>query len=206
MKTYFWIILSLLSVTGFTQPVDTLAVYDHHCESANPYTIDTTIFSYQHDTLYIRNVKNEFCCPKKLLALLEHKNDTLVINVVNPVEADCTCECSYGYTVKIKMTQFDKLDLKINKERFTILKSDIDTYTSDIRSKNYKIFPNPVSGILNLNCNQPKRIEITDMYGKIKLIKIQDSQFVDLSDLKTGIYTITIFMDNYKWTEKIMKK
>ena len=190
----------------FPQTADTLAVYNHYCESMNPYEIDTTIFTYQHDTLSIRNVKREFCCPRKLLALVKNQHDTLVINVVNPADADCLCDCSYGYTVKIKMAPFDTLQLTINNEKFTILKSDFASTTKSIRDNNVLIYPNPCSDVLYINGIQAKRIEITDISGKTIIMEIQDPNRIDLSDFKPGTYIISIFTDNDKWTEKIIKE
>lgn len=190
----------------FLPAVDTLPVYDHHCESGNPYEIDTTLFNYQNDTLYIRNVKNEFCCPRKLLALVKTENDTLIVNIVNPVVADCTCECSYGYTVKIKMAPFDALNLRINNEKFTVLKSDFNSSTKLFKDKDLLIYPNPFSELLHIDGIQAKRIEITDINGKTYWIKTQDPQCIDLSSLKPGPYIISIYTDNNKWTEKIIKE
>jgi len=185
---------------------DTLAVYDYYCESMNPSKIDTTIFAYQHDTLSIRNIKREFCCPYKLVAVVKSQLDSLIINVVNPAGVDCLCDCSYGYTVKIQIMPFDTLHLIINNENFTILGSDLFASTKYLKDEKVLIYPNPCSDFLYINGIQAKRIEVTDINGKTQGIELQDPNRIDLSCLKPGIYVVSIFTDNGIRNEKIIKE
>ena len=75
-----------------------------------------------------------------------------------------------------------------------------------VKSNTISIYPNPFSDILNVKGVHTKRIEITDLYGKIVRLEIQDPQRIDLSSLKPGLYFISIFTDHNKWTEKIIKQ
>jgi hypothetical protein len=68
------------------------------------------------------------------------------------------------------------------------------------------IYPNPFSDILNVKCTHAKKIEVTDLYGKIVGIEMQNPQGIDLSSLKPGLYIVSIYTDNNKWTGKIIKQ
>lgn len=193
--------------TSFLEPeVDTLPVYDHYCQSMNPYEIDTTTFKYENDTLYIRNVKREFCCPGNLLALVKNGIDSLKINVINPSDVDCLCDCSYGYTVKIRMAPFESLNLKINGEDFHITKEDLESKSKDILLQAPCIFPNPFKDKLHITGLQPKKIEIVNMNGEIQNIEIRDLQNIDVSILTPGLYILSVYLDKDIWKEKIIKK
>lgn len=193
--------------TSFFEPLtDTLPVYDHYCQSMNPYEIDTTTFKYENDTLEIRNVKREFCCPGNLLALVKNGIDTLEINVINPSDVDCLCDCSYGYTVKIKMAPFDDLNLRINGEDFHVTKEDLKLESKDIFLKDPCVYPNPFIDKLHITGVQPKNIEIANMNGEIQNLEIRDLQNIDVSNLKPGLYILTVYLDKDIWKEKIIKK
>jgi hypothetical protein len=75
-----------------------------------------------------------------------------------------------------------------------------------VKSKDLQIYPNPFSDILHINGIQAKRIEITDINGNIIKTVFQDLNRIDVSSLKPGIYFVSIFSDNNKWTEKIIKR
>lgn len=68
------------------------------------------------------------------------------------------------------------------------------------------IYPNPFSDILNVKSTHAKKIEVTDLYGKIVRIEMQNLQSIDLSSLKPGLYFVSIYTDNNKWTGKIIKQ
>lgn len=190
----------------FAPQIDTLPVYDHYCQSMNPYEIDTTTFKYENDTLYIRNVKSEFCCPGKLLALVKDGIDTLEINVINPSDVDCLCDCSYGYTVKVKVNPFDDLNIRINGEDFHITKEDLKSETKDIFLKAPCIYPNPFKDQLHITGVQPKNIEISNMNGELQKIEIRDLQNIDVSNLKPGVYILSVYLNKDIWKEKIIKR
>ena len=70
---------------------------------------------------------------------------------------------------------------------------------------NFSIYPNPSSGILNLNIdsNGAKDIKIYDSFGKIVLTRSKtEDEIFDISHLSEGIYTITVM----KWNQKLMKR
>ena len=73
-----------------------------------------------------------------------------------------------------------------------------------------KIYPNPTSGILNLNfCgNNIHQIKVSDITGKaiIERIEMQQNSTVDLSSFENGIYIISIKTDKEIFTTKIVKR
>lgn len=73
IKLFVLGLFGILSIDSFAQTTDTIAVYDHQCESLNPYEIDTTFFWYNSDTLYIRNIHKSFCSPPELKARVKQK-------------------------------------------------------------------------------------------------------------------------------------
>jgi hypothetical protein len=93
-------------------------------------------------------------------------------------------------------------DVKLRGEDYFNLALSNET----VKSNTISIYPNPFSDILNVKGIHAKSIEITDSYGKIVRIEIHDPQRIDLSSLKPGPYLISIFSDNKKWTEKILKQ
>jgi hypothetical protein len=70
------------------------------------------------------------------------------------------------------------------------------------------MFPNPTNGILRIESytNQPKQIEIWDLKGQL-LRSIQPDEYlteVDLSDLNSGIYLVSINLNEQKVFRKIV--
>jgi hypothetical protein len=79
-------------------------------------------------------------------------------------------------------------------------------HNQPVKSEDLQIYPNPFSDILHINGIQAKRIEVTDINGNLVATAFQNLNRIDLSSLKPGIYFISIFSDNNKWTEKLVKK
>jgi hypothetical protein len=54
-----------------------------------------------------------------------------------------------------------------------------------------RIFPNPTNGLLNLN--EPiKVVQVRDLHGRVLQHKLVDDKTIDISELKTGLYIISI--------------
>jgi len=72
------------------------------------------------------------------------------------------------------------------------------------------IMPNPTNGIINLDFadNNIQKLVVYDMSGKmiIEKAEIQQTQSIDLSSFKNGIYIISIQTDNEVFTSKIIKE
>lgn len=70
-----------------------------------------------------------------------------------------------------------------------------------------EIYPNPAKNILNLKMADNRKtfiFELTDMSGSQILINKTNSNQIDISHLKPGVYLGTITMDNEKVTKKII--
>jgi len=76
--------------------------------------------------------------------------------------------------------------------------------------KSYRVFPNPTSGIIQIYTpdNEPiSRGEIFSIQGqKITSINFPESNSVDLSGLKTGIYILKLVIDEKIFVREILKK
>ena len=205
MKKIFVLLFSILYFTTFAQTRDTLKLYDAYCESNNPHEIDTTIFTYQFDTLYIRNVHNGICAADMYRAVVNIENDTLKIDIIN-LYGDCTGDCSMGYTIKIQIESFDTLNLKILDENFKVVKSDIVMSSEQQILQNVKVFPNPVEDRLIVVGEGIREIKILDLNGNVLIRKLKSFNNIDLSNLKSGTYIVSIHAVNYNLTKKIIKK
>ena len=199
-------LICLASLAQTSQP-DTLKLDDAYCEASNPYEIDTTIFKYGNDTLYIRNIHNGICDANNYRAIMQSESDTLKIDIVNIYGgADCTGDCSMGYTIKIRQASFDTLNVKIQNENFTIKKSDIIMSTGQKMLKDCEIYPNPVENNLRISGNGIKKVEILDLNGHVLIRKLESVNNIDLSNLDAGIYIVLISTNEYNLTKKIIKK
>lgn len=67
--------------------------------------------------------------------------------------------------------------------------------TNDIIKNDFKIYPNPTNGILNLDGLQFKSIQILGMDGKSVFVSIIDNK-IDCSNLVSGIYYLLIKNEN----------
>lgn len=77
----------------------------------------------------------------------------------------------------------------------------ISTSVNEIETKNISVYPNPSTGIVDLDFNYQKfnsvKVEVYDVYGKIVLTTI-DNWRLDLTQLSNGVYTLAISLDNKK--------
>lgn len=87
----------------------------------------------------------------------------------------------------------------------SVLATD-DISTSKIL-ESIQFYPNPAKNILNLKIDNHSKdftIEITDMSGSQIFTTKQNSDQIDISDLKPGVYLGTILIDNKRITRKII--
>jgi hypothetical protein len=101
-------------------------------------------------------------------------------------EAGNTAECSFDITVK----------------KYTTV--------SEIVSSEVLVYPNPTSGIINLDFSEIKvqKLFVSDMTGKTLISKqaINQKELIDLSNYPSGIYFINIITNNKVFTTKLVKK
>lgn len=81
--------------------------------------------------------------------------------------------------------------------------------TTDFINKNdFKIFPNPSSGLVNIdNCieKEIKEIIVIDIHGKIVLKQNNNLFNINIQYLEKGIYFLQIFSDGIKYDYKLVK-
>lgn len=79
--------------------------------------------------------------------------------------------------------------------------------TNPFEIDNLTIFPNPVKDILQFNTiEKVLKIEVYDITGRILSSNSVDENKVDLSELKTGNYTIKVYTENGITNTKIIKE
>ena len=80
----------------------------------------------------------------------------------------------------------------------------------DIKSLGIAIYPNPTNGTLNFDFsdNEVLKISITDITGKriIEKKPVHQTESIDMSGLKRGVYIIQIKMNDKTMNSKIIKK
>jgi len=69
----------------------------------------------------------------------------------------------------------------------------------------FKIYPNPTSGVLNFS-QKVNDIKIFDLDGKLIFNKNINSNILDVSTIKNGVYILDITSDNKKTSQKFIKK
>jgi hypothetical protein len=113
--------------------------------------------------------------------------------------------------------QASRMYYAVNSYYPTLLGSDACSVVDGIESPSdfeLSVYPNPSSGIVNLdmfttkNIGSKVNIRVTDIIGKIvKEYVIQNPNGyihqLDLRQQPNGIYFISIYNDNYKRTERI---
>ncbi len=79
-----------------------------------------------------------------------------------------------------------------------------------ISDNNFRIYPNPTNGVINFICDKVSRfnVKVFDVFGKVHFEKARmtNKEYVDITQLQSGLYFIQITDGiNYK-TEKIWKQ
>lgn len=79
---------------------------------------------------------------------------------------------------------------------------------NDIDKLNVFIYPNPTSGILNIQTQSNVDIDVFDITGKLihSEFGVSDGDQIDLSNLKSGLYLVKMFDEVNESTQKIIIK
>ncbi len=93
---------------------------------------------------------------------------------------------------------FNSFDLKVN-ENLSVSEND---------NKSFKLYPNPVKDILIYDSGKSiEKLEIYDIAGAMKKIKIIDYNKLDVSNLSKGVYILKVyFKNNISQTHKFIKE
>ncbi len=78
--------------------------------------------------------------------------------------------------------------------------------SQEVNSLNdFKIYPNPSSDYLNFN-HKIEYVKIFDIQGKLVLNRKINSNNLNISELKNGVYIVEVFSENKKSSQKFIKK
>ncbi|HMI08483.1 MAG TPA: Omp28-related outer membrane protein [Flavobacterium sp.] len=80
--------------------------------------------------------------------------------------------------------------------------------TTAFNTKNHGVYPNPTTGVFNINTDNPVSVTVADFLGKVvyRAANVGRETAIDLSGLQRGIYFAQISGDNTSSTEKIILK
>jgi len=119
---------------------------------------------------------------------------------------------SLNNTLTVAETVYNNnLESEINTSSENLIKAityfhSMEVSISEIENSYVNIYPNPTSGIINIDTkdNYLKSIKVTNNKGQI--VHKSTEEVIDLSNLDSGIYYITLQFQNYEFTKMIMKK
>lgn len=186
-------------------PWHTSGLYDAKCESMNPHEIDTTYFWYRSDTLFIRNINNEFCTSDGRVAFYTVQFNTYDIGILD-YGLNCLADCSFGYTLKIPTEPFDTIQVILNWESFQVVYKDIVNSVSNLSENQPKIFPNPVKDILNIDIEDIRAVKIFAVSGQMLQSHIGVEKEISVTNLKKGTYIVQVVTGRGSYTQKIVKQ
>lgn len=90
--------------------------------------------------------------------------------------------------------------------QYTLPQSIVSVFETKVASKPYRLFPNPASGScrLEVNSGQPANYSIYTSEARLLRSGETDANVIDLRDLSSGLYIITIEIDNNLYSEKLV--
>ena len=94
-------------------------------------------------------------------------------------------------------------------DSFDVTITDINMSVQDNSNQNFKIFPNPTNGLINLSSQSLSMIsfDVFTIEGKLKKsYKNQSTENIDFSYLENGVYFIRFYLNNKVVIRKIIKK
>lgn len=83
------------------------------------------------------------------------------------------------------------------------------TSVKQISGTSFRVFPNPVENRITVQSSNMKGLTVSDLLGRtLNIYKFQatNSKEIDMSNLKSGIYFISVATDHGTFTSKLMKK
>lgn len=118
------------------------------------------------------------------------QNPTVTYNSEGIYQVSLTCTNNAGNNT-ITKTSYISVSTSLAVENFT--------------EKIISFFPNPTSGILNIETNKDFELELYSTTGSL-LIKTKNKNSIDLSSLNNGLYILIIKIDDKILTNKIIKE
>jgi hypothetical protein len=142
-------------------------------------------------------------------AQIEMTLDPDYAQTVTPVSADVTS--FNGASVRIIVRHFDTFDMELLYIDDILLSQEL-LGTEQFASSKFSVFPNPASNVINVSAKTSQTITgvaIADLNGRIVLQTSFDSLSnaqLNIADLSTGVYTMTIKSAEGETVKKIVKK
>ena len=65
---------------------------------------------------------------------------------------------------------------------------------TEIAASNFRLFPNPTTGLVRISEGTADRIQVVDQLGRVVMVQNTPSQQIDLKALPTGVYTLLLDM------------
>jgi len=79
------------------------------------------------------------------------------------------------------------------------------TSIPDVSALGIAVYPNPTHDVLSIDTRLDIQIEVHDLMGKL-LIKTENVNRLDLSDLSNGLYNLSIIHENKRYNKQIIKQ
>lgn len=125
--------------------------------------------------------------------IVGYHNDTLVINT------------SGIYTVTLHHEFCPNFD-RTQQVQYTFI--DCTTGITPINETPFTVYPNPGTGIFNLECRRAMKVTVYDVYGKMVWTQNVNTgkQPIDLNDQPAGIYFVHAYSDGRGYNLKLIKR
>ena len=75
----------------------------------------------------------------------------------------------------------------------------------DVSSLGIVVYPNPTENILIIETRLKIELEVYDLMGKL-LIKTKNINRLDLSDLSSGLYNLSVIHEGKRYNKQIIKQ
>ena len=68
-----------------------------------------------------------------------------------------------------------------------------------------RLYPNPTTGVLNIEAEEVQRVEVYDLGGRV-VIRSEQPTAIDFSTVPTGVYYVKVVCQHYTTVHKVVKK
>lgn len=163
-------------------------------------TVSKPTYAYNTDTLYKISSKLKLGGDFWIGTI---NSTTDMLNIGFDMNNNHKDKLYYNLSGSWTNSQFDgSLMMKPVFGKFALGQTAIDKPTTRI---DFTIYPNPATNHISLNLpegEQPERIRIVNLAGRIVLSKNYDNNSIDISNLPTGIYLFQLTLHNQTTTTK----
>jgi len=213
MKINLSITIILLLINSFTSignsiQVDTVSIDNYNCIDSNPWSNDTTVFSYSNDILTLENIGYGSMCPNIINVVLERSGDTIYVDFNRDLDAPiCLGDCLVRYNIDIPNINSDTVVVLFENEIYTVVISQLPTIINLNLQDKYSVYPNPVSDRLYFkDAEQINKISISNLDGEIIYQSDFYTESVEFSQFENGIYMIILSLREKQHLYRVIKK